>query len=77
MLRPATETDAKYVPFGYFENLNGKISDIESALGAGVRFDTTQTLTDAQKLQGRRNIGAAKISPTDSGGSDAGMLVVY
>lgn len=42
-----------------------------------VRADAQQGLTVAEKVQARENIGAAQISPTDSGGSETGMLITY
>lgn len=49
----------------------------EAAASKSVRYDTAQSLTDAQKSQARQNIGAVQISPTDSGGSATGMLIIY
>lgn len=49
----------------------------EAAASKSVRYDSTQSLTDAQKSTARQNIGAAQISPTDASGSGTGMLIVY
>lgn len=38
---------------------------------------TAQSKTTAQKSTARQNIGAALISPTDSGGASTGMLITY
>lgn len=59
------------------EEMQEATAAAEAAATKSVRYDTTQSLTDAQKTTARQNIGAAQISPTDSSGSGTGMLIVY
>ena len=59
------------------EEMQEATAAAEAAAEKSVRYDTTQSLTDAQKTTARQNIGAALISPTDASGSGTGMLIVY
>ena len=57
-------------------------TDIATAIGNRVRFDDTQTLTAAQQLQARENIGAASQAEfatlqTDLGDVSTDFLAVY
>lgn len=50
----------------------------EAAATKSVRYDTAQSLTDAQKTQARINIGAAQAAPTGDGtGDHDGLLIIY
>lgn len=59
------------------EEMQEATAAAEAAAEKSVRYDTAQSLTDAQKSTARQNIGAAHISPTDASGSETGMLIVY
>lgn len=52
---------------------------VSEGLNSGaVRYDTAQSLTDAQKTQARINIGAAQAAPTGDGtGEHDGLLIIY
>lgn len=49
-----------------------------AAATKAVRYDSTQSLTDAQKAQARINISAAGAAPTGDGtGEHDGLLIIY
>lgn len=51
------------------------INDLMTALGNRVRFDAAQTLTSAQQIQARANIGA--LSTAEIGNTDANLVTVF
>jgi len=72
-------------PIPNLEQLMAQITAMQEATAAAeaaatkaVRYDSTQSLTDAQKAQARINISAASAAPTGDGtGDHDGLLIIY
>jgi len=71
-------------PIPNLEQLMAQITAMQEATAAAnaaatksVRYDTSQSLTGAQKAQARQNIQAAQVTAVDFGGSDSGFYIEY
>lgn len=72
------------VPLPTYDDIADKYNEMETArqacidaaesVSGAVRYDTTQSLTDAQKTQGRTNIGAASVGEIDDLKSDFNLI---
>lgn len=71
-------------PIPNLEQLMAQITAMQEATAAAnaaatksVRYDTSQSLTGAQKAQARQNIQAAQVTAVDFSGSSSGMYIEY